>query len=323
MTLSPLTFNQTVNPYFPFLFITPSLLTDNPLELEHNQEEELLFAAHIKFSSSKPGLLVASNQRVIMYHFKESLLKRAVKFGIDELKGEIMGNIPVFSDILAVKDKLSEWNQQYKDANKDWNEEARQKIRRFAEMMAVPPEDLLHNKEGWSVQSEFDFSSLAKALSKLELFGEKLYLDWDLKQSQHIPNGLNFSTPKLFSDYALPGLWALSLHLKPLIEKYGFTVVNSDRGLFIQKSEKVKAKGPEATDFSPYMAMDPFNTFADEFIYQRTMEAPWDMSHDPNAAALQEQLDPRAKILENFNAYFPPNIGYRWQDTNWRWQLFQ
>jgi hypothetical protein len=95
-------YNRLCNPFYPFFSFNPAFLEGDLQALAEQEDEILLFAAHVAVKKSD-CLLLVSNQRLVLYRLRvNSLMRRAARFAIKEGTHQLLGTIPGYFAVADV-----------------------------------------------------------------------------------------------------------------------------------------------------------------------------------------------------------------------------
>jgi hypothetical protein len=176
------TFNQMMNPLYPYAAYEKEFLNDELEGLIHSEEEKILMVFHILIKKNN-GLLIISNQRLIIYQTKNnSLFKRALGFGWDELKGAAIGAIPGVGDLMDAKERMSfglgTWKSMLNPKGTKLKEakEQQEAINKLAETFMLPESQLL-NTEAFTLIFQDHWSSFNQIIGGIRIVKNSLHFE--------------------------------------------------------------------------------------------------------------------------------------------------
>ncbi len=171
-----------VNPLYPFAAIQKEFLNNELEGLISLEEEKILAVAHILLKKNN-GLMIVTNQRLIIYQTKNnSLFNRALNLGWDELKGAAIGAIPVVGDLMGAKETVSSrlgvWKEivNRKAVKLKEAKEQQEAVDKLAETFQLPEEQLLASQE-FTLIFQDQWSSLEKVINGIRIIQNQIHFE--------------------------------------------------------------------------------------------------------------------------------------------------
>ena len=95
-------YNRLCNPFYPFFSFYPDFLEGDLQALVEQEEEQLLFVAHVAVKKDD-CLLLVSNQRLVLYRLRvNSFVRRAARFTVLHGTHQLLGTMPGYFEVADV-----------------------------------------------------------------------------------------------------------------------------------------------------------------------------------------------------------------------------
>lgn len=293
-------FNQMMNPLYPYAAFEKEFLNDELEGLIQPGEEKILMVFHILLKKNN-GLLIVSNQRLIIYQTKNnSLFNRALNFGWGELKGAALGAIPGVGELLDAKGtasyRLGVWKEiiNPKGAKLKEAKEQQEAVNKLADTFQLSESELL-NKEKFTLVFEDGWSSIHKIIGGIRIVKNDLYFE-SAADSEPDPSKMDqyrrLIKKKISFFHEDIGFILSSLFLprRDLLKNWGWHLYFDGVNMLLSQEH---IEDPELDGVLQELEnINFFAHFPKDFNFTAASEQPWraEASGEPNLAAPSEPL---------------------------------
>lgn len=310
--------NAYRNPHFPLIALYPALFAEGV----ESGEERLLLVAHAKLPvTGTKALLVVSNRRVRIYQLGSGMLARAVKsaasFGFDELKGALIGQIPILSEFSDIRDKINEKREQHAA----WTGAARaqleaEQLEEYFAPLQLPEATLLNDEPEWKVLSEASLEALLPALETIEISGTTLRVELD--PGSELAAGFEVTTLRLPVDGGQEVFISVALLAASALQAAGMQCSLQHVDWSYLHFLAGRAQPLEDSALDDFVGLDPLGVLQPAPALPPPDPSVFDVptrSQDATVEAGEDDLV--HTLVDAFEARFPPSLQFQKIDKGW------